>query len=95
MYGVKKIRIPLGNLTSFLTLGFIKITPGVIFQNFGKGKNNSLRGIISACIKVLIRSVLNKIGFNILEIILFFKVVSIYSITRDKVNSFLITGITK
>ena len=89
------MRIPLGNSILFLTLGFNKVTLRVIFRNFGKGKNDFLRDIILMCIKILIKSVLNKINFNILEIILFSKVVNIYFIIRDKVNSFLITRITK
>ena len=35
------------------------------------------------------------IGFNILEIILFSGVVSIYFITGDQINSLLTIGITK
>ena len=31
VYRVKKIRMPLGNLISFLMLGFNKVTLGVIF----------------------------------------------------------------
>ena len=95
VYGVKKIRIPLGNSILFLTLGFNKVTPGVISRSFGRGEGDFLGGIVSACVKVLVGSVLSEVGFNILEIILFSEVVSIYFITGDKVNSFLIIGITE
>ena len=95
VYGVKKIRMPLGSSILFLMLGFDKVMPGVISRSFGRGKGNSLGGVISACVKVLIGSVLSKVGFNILEIILFSKVVSIHSVTGDKVNSFPIAGIAK
>ena len=47
------------------------------------------------CVDISVGSVLSEIGFNILEMILSSEVVSIYSITGDKVNSFLITGITE
>ena len=86
VYGVKKIRIPLGNSILFLILGFNKVTPGVIFQRFGKCKGNFLKDDILAKVNV---------GFNILEMILFSRVVSIYFITGDKINSLLIIGITK
>ena len=86
MYGVKKIRIPLGNLISFLILNFDKVTPGIISRRFGKCKGNSLRDNVLARVDI---------NFNILKIILFSRVVSIYSITGDKVNSFLIIRITK
>ena len=95
MYGVEKIRMPLGSLISFLTLGFNKVTPGVIFRSFGRGEGDSLGGIVSVCIKVLVGSVLSEVSFNILEIISFSKVVSIYFVTRDKVNSLSIAGIIK
>ena len=93
MYGVKKMRIPLGNLISFWILGFNKITPGIIFRRFGRYEGNSLRDNI--LINILIRSVLSEVGFDVLEIILFSEVVSIYFVTGDKVNSFLIIKIAK
>ena len=95
MYGVKKMRILLGSSILFLILGFNKVTLGVIFRRFGKYKGNSLGDNILMCINILIRSVLSEISFDILEMILFSKVVSIYFITGDKVNSLLIAGITE
>ena len=107
MYAVKKIRIPLGNSILFLTLGFNKVMPRVIFRRFSRCEGNSLGDNILARIDILarinfpaginflIRCVLSKVGFNILKMILFFKVVSIYSITGDKVNSLLITSIAE
>ena len=95
VYRVKKIRIPLGNSTLFLTLGFNKVTPRVISRSFGKGEGDSLKGIISAYVKISVGSVLSEINFNILEIILSSKVASTHSVTRDKVNSLPTTGITK
>ena len=83
---VKKMRIPLRNSILFLILGFNEITPRVISQRFGRYKGNSLRDNISARVNI---------GFNILKIILFSKVISIYFITGDKINSLLITKITE
>ena len=107
VYGVKKMRIPLGNSILFLMLGFNKVTPGVIFRRFGKCEGNSLgdkvlakvnisaRVDVSTGVDLLIGFVLSGVDFNILEIILFSGVASIYFITGDKVNLFLITGITE
>ena len=86
VYGVKKMRIPLGNSILFLILGFNKVILGVIFRRFGRCEGNSLRDDILARVDV---------GFDILEMILFSGVVSIYFITGDKVNSFLIARITE
>ena len=107
VYRVKKIRIPLGNSILFLTLGFDKVTPGIISQRFGRYEGYSSGDKVSAkvdisariniftSINLLIRFVLNGVNFNILEMILSFKVVSIYSITGDKVNSFPTIKITE
>ena len=88
-------------------LGFNKVMLGIIFRRVGRCKGNSLGDNIlakidvlakinfSAGVNLLVRSVLSDINFNILEIILFFKVVSIYSITGDKVNLLLIIKITE
>ena len=119
VYGVKKMRIPLGNSILFLTLGFNKVTPGIIFRRFDKCKGNFLGNKVLARIDVLTRInisarinvsakvnvsigtdlsagfVLSGINFNILKMILFSEVVSIYFITGDKVNSFSIIGIAK
>ena len=78
VYGVKKMRILLRNSILLLMLGFNKVMPGIISRRFGRYKNNSLGNNISMCINILIRSVLSIIGFDILEIILFSKVVNIY-----------------
>ena len=107
VYGVKKMRILLGSSILFLMLGFNKVTLGVIFRRFGRCKGNFLGDNISARIDVLVKvnfpagvdfligCVLGEIGFNILEIISFSKVASIYFVTGDKVNLFLIAGITE
>ena len=113
MYGVKKIRILLGNSILFLILSFNKVTPGVIFQKFGKYEDNSLGDNILAKIDVSVKInilakvniptsanllagfVLNGVHFNILKIILSFKVANTYFITGDKVNSLLTIKIIK
>ena len=84
VYGVKKMRILLGNSILFLILGFNEVTPGVISRRFGRCKGNFLGDNVSARVDV---------GFNILEMILFSGVVSIYFVTGDKVNLLLIVGI--
>ena len=86
VYGVKKIRIPLGNSISFSTLNFNKVTPRAISRRFGRCEGNSSGDNVLARVDV---------GFDILEIILFSGVVSIYFVTGDKINSLLIIRIAK
>ena len=83
------MRMPLGNSILFLTLGFNKVIPGVISRRFSRYKGNSLGNNILARVNdlakvnipiganLLIGFILNGVNFNILEMILSFKVVSI------------------